>query len=213
MEHCFLRSVLLALLAVAAPAEIVDRIVATVGRRVITLSQVQEAWRVERLLNQQPPQPLDASLVREVADRLLNQALLAQEMEASRFPHVSGSEIEARMAEIRQSYGGEAGFRQALEKHQVEEQALRRRVELEENLNRFIELRFRPIVQVDEPAIERYYRETLLPQLRQRGSSQTPQLDEVRERIEEVLVAQRINGELANWIKELRAQANIQWRL
>jgi len=205
--------VLLALLAVAAPAEIVDRIVATVGRRVITLSQVQEAWRVERLLNQQPPQPLDASLVREVADRLLNQALLAQEMEASRFPHVSGREIEARMAEIRQSYGGEAGFRQALEKHQVEEQALRRRVELEENLNRFIELRFRPIVQVDEPAIERYYRETLLPQLRQRGSSQTPQLDEVRERIEEVLVAQRINGELANWIKELRAQANIQWRL
>jgi len=213
MEHCFLRSVLLALLAVAAPAEIVDRIVATVGRRVITLSQVQEAWRVERLLNQQPPQPLDASLVREVADRLLNQALLAQEMEASRFPHVSGREIEARMAEIRQSYGGEAGFRQALEKHQVEEQALRRRVELEENLNRFIELRFRPIVQVDEPAIERYYRETLLPQLRRQGSSQTPQLDEVRERIEEVLVAQRINGELANWIKELRAQANIQWRL
>lgn len=202
----------LALAPLPALAVIVDRIVATVGPRVITLSEVQETWRTERLLNHEPLRPLEARNIREVADRLIDQALIQQEMETSHFPTASVGEVDERMAELERNYGGSADFRQILRNYGVEEEAVRQRLELQVNISRFIELRFRPIVQVDAPAIERYYRETLLPQLRAQNAREIPALDEVRDRIEQVLIQQRINRESSAWIKQLREQANIVFR-
>lgn len=203
---------MLALLPPVAATVIVDRIVATVGQRMITLSDVQEAYRFECLLNQKPLQPLDAARIREVAGRLVDQALLEQEMESTQFPRVPPAEVDRRMAEIKKGFANNGEFHRALEQYGLDEQRVRRRAELQTNVLRFLDFRFRPGVQVDEPAIERYYRETLLPELREKGTQKIPGLEEVRDRIEEVLVQERINQQLDAWIKDLRRQATIRFR-
>ena len=65
---------------------------------------------------------------------------------------------------------------------------------------------------MDETAIERYYRETLLPDLRARQARELPRLAKVKHRIEEILVEQRINQRYSSWIKDLREQVPIQFR-
>lgn len=206
----------LLVLALAAPAwlpgEIVDRIVATVGDRLITLSDVQEAYRFECLMNRAAPQQLDGARVRQVADRLIEQTLLEQEMESSRFQRAGAEEINRRVAEINNAFGGEEAYRRALQDCGLEEEGLRRTLERQANIGRFIDLRFRPGVQVDEPAIERYYRDVLVPQLSARQNGKVPDLNDVRERIEEVLVQERINQEYSAWVKDLRTQTQIRFR-
>ncbi len=214
MRRAVLESALLlvVLLPPVAATEIVDRIVATVGQRMITLSDVQEAYRFECLLNQKPLQPLDAARIREVGGRLVDQALLEQEMESTQFPRVPPAEVDRRMAEIRKSFANNGEFHRALERYGLDEQRVRRRAELQTNVLRFLDFRFRPGVQVDEPAIERYYRETLLPEQRAKGAQKIPGLEEVRDQIEEVLVQERINQQFDVWLKDLRRQATIRFR-
>ncbi len=206
---------LLALLPARAVAEIVDRIVATVGKQVITLSDVQEAYRFERLVDHQPLEPLDAGRIREVALRLVDQILVEKEMAtaaAGSPPSVPRAEVERRLAEIKKGFARNGDFRLALQRYGLDEQRVLRRLELHANLERFIEARFRAGILVDEPAIERYYREKLLPELRARGVSEIPPLDQVRDQIEEILVQERINNESAIWLKDLRGQEQIRFR-
>ena len=203
---------LMALRPGVAPGEIVDRIVATVGKRVITLSEVAEAYRFERLLDQKPLQPLDPARIREVALRLIDQALLEQEMASSRITGVSRSEVERQMAAVRKSFEKNGDFHLVLQQYSLDEPRVFRRLELHANLERFIEAHFRPGVQVDERAIERYYRETLLPELGSKGVLEIPALEKVRDQIERILVEQRISSESSRWLRDLREQAQIRFR-
>ena len=203
---------LLMLLPARALPVIVDRIVATLGQRIITLSDVWEDYRIESLLEQLPAEPLDDAYIRNIAERLVDQALLEQEMETSRFPEVPAAEMERRMAEIRRGFASNGTFQRALQEYELEEAQVRRRVALATRILRFIDFRFRLGVQVDEAAIERYYRETLLPDLRARQVRELPRLAEAKQRIEEILVEQRINQRYSSWIKDLREQMPIQFR-
>ena len=203
---------LLMLLPTRALPVIVDRIVATLGQRIITLSDVWEDYRIESLLEQLPAEPLDEEHIRKIAERLVDQALLEQEMETSRFPEVPAAEVEQHMAEIRRGFVSNGTFQRALQEYELEEAQVRRRVALATRTLRFIDFRFRPGVQVDEAAIERYYRETLLPDLRARQVREPPSLAEVKQRIKQILVEQRINERYSGWIKDLRERMAIQFR-
>jgi hypothetical protein len=70
-------------------------------------------------------------------------------------------------------------------------------------LAHFIDLRFRPAVQVTNGDIEKYYRE-------QFGSSQA--LADVRARITETLQAQRSDAALDAWLKDTKAHTVIEYR-
>lgn len=198
--------------AAASRGEIVDRIVASIGTQVVTLSDVQQADRLERFFNRQPLEKPNAARIRSLASRLIDQLLLRQEMEASRFPVAAPGQVDERLAELQKEYGGEAQFRAALGEYGLDEAALRRYLETRLNILRFIDLRFRPMVAVEEPDIENYYRATLLPRLRQAGSQETPPLDQVHDRIEAVLTQERVNQVYAQWLEDLRSQAGIQYR-
>ncbi len=207
----FLLVVLLCAPLIAA-ASIVDRIVASMGTQAVTLSEVQEAQRLERFFNRQPLEPLTAARIRTVADRLMDQLLLQQEIEASRIGGVPPEAVEQRLAELKRAYGGEAQFASALAEYRLSEAAVRRQVELQLNVLRFLDVRFRPMVTVEESDIERYYRETLVPRLRAQGASQPPPLAEVHDQIEAVITQERINQMYTRWLEDLRSQANIQYR-
>jgi hypothetical protein len=61
---------------------------------------------------------------------------------------------------------------------------------------------------VGRRAIEEYYRDTLLPQLKQKGAKEVP-LEEVSGKIEEILAQQRLEARLAELLHDLRQQSDI----
>lgn len=191
---------------------IVDRVIATVGWQVITLSECRKVWGIDLLLKHQPPRPLPDAQVHDVASDLVNQALIAQEIEASRFPTVPAAEVEQQRAKMEASYGGAAGFQKALRSYGLAEKDVRDYLDRQVNVERFLELRFRPVVQVSEPAIEKYYSDVFLPKLKAQGAQQLPGLDDVRDQVEEILIQERISEEYLKWIRDLRAQTNVQFR-
>jgi len=76
---------------------------------------------------------------------------------------------------------------------------------------RFIDLRFRPSIRIDQGKVESYYREKLLPELQRNGAKQTP-LAEVSPKIEELLVQQTMDQMLTAWLRDLRAQSQVELR-
>jgi hypothetical protein len=190
----------------------VDRIVVTVGRTLITLSDVKHAHGFECLMSQASCHPPDEQRLREVASRLIDQALLEQEIQASRLLPAPKGEVERLMAELVEALGGEEAFGKAVRQADLTPEQVQRRLERQATALRFIDLRFRPNAQVEEASIEAYYKDTLLPKLQLEAGQRPPGLDELREQIEEVLVQEKINEEFSAWMGQLREQAQIRFR-
>ena len=85
----------------------------------------------------------------------------------------------------------------------------------------FVEFRFRSFVFVTEPEIQRYYDETLAPQIRA-GGQVVPALDDklpkaspadkdvtVRERVTDIIRQQKINQEIDRFLNATRQRADI----
>ena len=74
---------------------------------------------------------------------------------------------------------------------------------------RAVDARLRPSVQVDSRSVEKYYREKLLPELRQAGAKEVA-LAEVAPKIREILAQQKINNLLITWLQSLRSESTIR---
>jgi len=200
---------LLALLALPARAEIVDRLVAVAGNRVITWSDVLWEARYQAfLLGQEPPGP-DALADKETRDpileRLMDQRLLEQDRNALPLSPEE-TQTQRRFDELRQRFSSAEAYREALARYRLSEAELLERLERETNLMAFVERRLRPQVRLDSAETERYYRETFAPELRQQGQTEIPPLAEAREQIEEVLAERQMNRRLEQWLRDLRAR-------
>ena len=120
-------------------------------------------------------------------------------------------ELKQELNSSQKTAGTQPLWSTELEKYGLTEADVEQEIGLEVELLRFVDARFRPAIRIDDAKIESYYTEVLLPQLSGSGA-RPPKLEEVAERIREVLVQQRINEELANWLKNLREQSTIKIR-
>ncbi len=206
-----------ALLALAVPSrspagEVLDRVVATVNGSAILESEWDDALRYECFLNQRSLQDLPSVERRATLERLIDQLLLAQQRETAAFPRATPEEVAERVREIRRGTPGaatEAGWKAALARYGLTSGVLAERSARQLELERYVDLRFRPSVFVDAESIESYYRTRLAPELA-RQQRPLPPLAEVRARIERVLAEERVNQLLASWLKTLRAQSRIE---
>jgi hypothetical protein len=76
-------------------------------------------------------------------------------------------------------------------------------------LMRLVEARLRPSIQIDQKAVESYYQEQLLPELKKAGSREVG-LPEVFGRIRDLLAEQKLNQLLHGWLASLRSASRIQ---
>jgi len=205
---------LLALVASAARAEIVDRIVAVAGSRVVTWSDVLAEARYQAFLAGREPPPPDELARPEssepILSRLIDQRLLEQDRDALLFDPPDRSETERRLAEAQQRFSTPEAYQQALVLAHLTDADLLERLEHETNLLAFVDRRLRPLVRLDSAETERYYRETLAPELRRKGQTEMPPLAAVREEIEEVLAAQQMNERLEQLLRDLRARLGVK---
>lgn len=208
------RACLLALCLIGATGaqELVDRMVAVVNRRVILESELEQATRVEQLLQGKRAEKPSAQELQDVLERMIDRSLLDQQIAKSAPLDPSAEELDAQVKEIRDKIPGaatEEGWKSILSSYGLTPADIDLHVISEFRVLRYVDLHFRGLVRVDRVDIQSYYLETFLPELQRRGAP-VPPLADVYDKIEKILAARRMDEMLGEWLQTLRAQAHIE---
>ncbi len=202
---------LFSLNVLAAQAEVIDRIVATVNGHIILQSDWDEALAYEALLNGRSLGEFTADDRQAVLDRLIDQELLGEQMKSAYFQHASEAEASARVADARKQYANAAapdGWQAVLNRFQLTEKDLISHVQQQIDLMRLVDSHLRPAVQIDSKTIEAYYREKFVPQLKEAGANDIP-LTEVSGKIRELLTQEKVNELMVAWLQTLRSESKV----
>jgi hypothetical protein len=189
-------------LALAASAAIVDGIVATVGRAVITDSMVRRALRNAALLAKEPLRETEA-VWEENRNRLIEQALVKEEIRISRYQVAQPDEVQAAVEQIKTQLGGPAAFAEKLAEYKLAEADVAENVAWQMTFARFITYRFRPAVQVTDEALRAFY-------LKWKPAGVKPALEEARDLVEIEFIAEESSRYLDLWLKEVRQTTRIE---
>jgi len=195
-------------------AEVIDRIVATVNGDVILESEWDEAVRFEFLVSGRPLKEVTTGDRRLTLERLIDQALIREQMRASSFVPATPEEVAAHVGELRQTvpaWKTDDGWRAALAAYGLTEEDVEERTAVQVNVLRYLDLRFRPEIHIERRAVENYYRQRLLPEMRAAGWSDVP-FEQVAPKIERLLTEQRLNELQDQWVRSLRLQGDIRIR-
>lgn len=203
-----------ALAAAAGRAEIVDRVMAVAGDRVVTWSDlVMEADYQAFLANEAPPSAKELAkpeVQKPILTRLIDQRLLEQDRDVLPFVPPDQSETDHKLDDIRRKFSSPGAYRTALARAHLTEADLLARVERETNLMTFVDRRLRPQVRLDALETELYYYEKFVPELQKEGQTEIPPLDDVREKIEGILTEQQMNQRLEQWLRDLRTRMGVR---
>jgi hypothetical protein len=203
-----------ALLLPCAGQQVIDRMVAVVDNQVITQSDWDEQERFEALAEGRSAavQHSPAAL-----ERLIDRVLISEHLSKARLQHATPEDVSSQIAAIRKQLPAaqsqdDAAWRKTLAAYAISEEDLAQIVAEQVDVLRFVDLRFRPSVQVPQEELETYYNKTFLPELKKAGASdaEPPPLKQVEERIRQVLTEQRVNEILNSWVQSLRTQASIR---
>jgi hypothetical protein len=193
-------------------AEVVDRVIASIGNEAITQSDAEDEYRLERFLEGESPQDHpDPAQLDAARDRLLDQKLLLREAETEggELPDLP-EKTHKLLDETRKKFPDEAAYERALQLLGMDEQALLRRLALQVVTLRLIDQRLRPAAWVERKEIESYYQDTFVPEHERRAAGPPPPLEDVEAQIREVLVEQRIDKLLTAWLAELRSSHQVK---
>ncbi len=205
----------LLLFARLALPEIVDRIAATVGYSVITEGEILRQIRLTAFQNGEPPDFSPGSK-RQTAEKLVEQILVRKEIEANKYALPESSKAGAMLAAIKARFPNDAAYQKALNEYRITEADLKQQLQWQATLLSFIEVRFRPGIQVPDQEIRSYYEQHLLPEWknahRDTSNLAPPTLQESRDAIENILADQRADQALDRWLGQSRTQTQILYR-
>ena len=190
------------LLLVAWPVmgTIVDRIAISVGTQVITDSELNQRIRLSAFENGAPPS-FDSPARKTAADRLIDQKLIAREMDLGQYPRLGADRREKLKAES-------AAMEKELAKYGLTPADLETDQARQLDLLTFIDIRFRPAVQVSDQDIAGYFQTSIKPKL---PKDSTAGIEDFRSRIETELTSQRADRDLDAWLKEQRKRTKIRY--
>jgi hypothetical protein len=207
-----LHFVLVLLLAAFGQAQIVDRMVAVVNKRVILESELDQAARVEFLLQGKPIEKLIQADRVAVLERLIDRSLLDQQIVNPAMLDPTPAELAEKVKEVRSgipSATTDDQWNALLTSYGLMQRDVEEQLTSEFRILRLIDLRFRGLVRVEKYAIAAYYQDHFLPEVRKRNVAE-PKLSEVSDKIEQILMEQGIDDLLSSWLKTLHAQAHIE---
>ena len=188
-------------------AETIDRIAVSVGNRVITTSDLDRQIRVAAFLSGTEAD-FSAKGKRAIADRLVEQRLIQNEIETTHYVDPDTSAIEPALKEfIAKYFKNDSEYRAALTRAGIADQDVRAELLKERTVNAFIEVRFHPAVQVTDEQIQEYFEKTVAPAARAAASGEEVTLDRFRDQIEQTLTGRQVDAEVDRWMREARRRA------
>jgi sulfur carrier protein ThiS len=207
-KYCALLLLLLSLAISAFAGQIVDRVVTTVNGHVILQSDWEQEVALEALSNGRDPDSFTIPERKAALDRLVDQELLREQVRPSQ--PAASEQVAARVAEVRKlqpNWATEQGWHATLQRYGLTQAELEKRMSDEIQLMKLVEDRLRPSIQIDQHAVESYYHDQLLPEMK-KGGSAIP-LTEVFGRIKDLLAEKKMNELLTGWLASLRSGSHI----
>jgi hypothetical protein len=182
---------------------IVDAIVARVEDDIITLSEMRELGAYQQLVDGHSQDN------EELRSELIEQWVVNDEATTARFPLPAQSEVDREMARVEKAFPNAAAFQERLVSVGLTPEAVRRIITRQIYLARYLDYKFRSSVQVNDAAIDNYYNEYLVPELRAKGQ-EAPPVAEVTDQIRELLIEKGVNERTAAWFDETKQRLKIE---
>jgi hypothetical protein len=197
---------------------VLDRVIGVINGDVLLESDVQDEMRFAVMQPYSVRSGENTQL--RAAQRLVNRTLILQQMndpqQPVKVPEPSEKEVQQRINELRKQipickrYHCETaeGWHDFLVANGFTEAQVEARWRLRLRILQFTEARFRSGIRVSHPEVEAYYQKNLLPQF-EKEKVTPPPLNSIASRIEEILLQERVNVLLQEWLKTLRDQGNV----
>ena len=200
---------LLILLAIAAAAQVLDRIAVLVDGQPILQSEIDDAaWFARLSAHAGCEAPLSASELQTAREHLIDDQLLSAARAAAGFPAASDALVETQLDTLRLRAADNAPWRDQLLACHLDEATVRDLVQRQLTLLAFLDQHFSDAPEA-EAAIDSYYKEVFVSQAQAHNLAPAP-LDDVRATIATLLRQQQRGSAEAAWLKELRAAARIE---
>jgi len=187
---------------------VVDRIAVTVGNQVITETEILREIALTAFLNGEKPS-FTPENKRKAADQLVEQKLVRKEMDMGRYSEATDEQSGELLAKTAKNVGGEAALDKQLAAVGLTREDLEKHLLWQVTLVRFIDLRFRPAIQVTQQDVQDYYRKEILPKQK---PGETIRFGDVRDRILATLSAQRADQQLDEWLKHAKEATRIDYK-
>ncbi len=193
-------------LASTPHAEIIDRIAATVGKQVITESQVKEEIRVTAVLDGRPADWSETNRTRTL-NRLIDQTLIRREIDATRFQQASVAEGQKLLVDLKTQM---RDFDSTLAVNRVPETVVARHLQWQVTFLRFVEYRFKPSVEVTEADLKEFYATQVAEW--KKSDKPVPSFEDARVDLEHLLMSKYVDQALDRWLGDQRTQTSIVFK-
>lgn len=194
---------------------VLDRVVAVVDGEAILASDVADEMQFSEL---ESGGKAAADSPRTALGRVIDRTLIdKQRALQSGLTVVSEKDIQRSIEELRTRIpacaNGEcktdAGWQSVLEKYGLTQAEVLQRIRERVTILRFLDLRFGVAVRVPNSAVEKYYNDTLVPQLKEKRAA-IPPVRSVTARIREVLRQQQVDAMVNDWLKSLHGESEVR---
>jgi len=199
----------MALAALAVGGQVIDRVVTNVNGHVVLQSDWEQEVAFEAFSNARDPDSFTSAERNAALNRLIDRELLREQLRPSQ--PAPPEQVAARVAEVRKVHPDcttDDGWRAKLQRYGLTQSALEKRLAEQIQLMKLVEDRLRPSIRIDQQAVETYYHDQLLPDMKRAGSVATP-LTEVFGRIKDLLAERKMNELLSGWLASLRSGSHI----
>jgi len=192
--------------AMSLPGAIVDRVAITVGTKAITESEIVLRIRLEAFQNGTLPVFTPASR-RETAERLIDLKLVEREMDLGHYARTTPADAKTLVAAFTAEHyqSNPEALRLSLATALLTPEDLANELAEQADLLSFLNLRFRPSVQIPDRDIEKYFHENI----EGKDPAKPVVLSDVRAGIEQILATQRADLDLETWLRDQRKTTRI----
>jgi parvulin-like peptidyl-prolyl isomerase len=180
----------------------VDRIVARIEDDIILQSQVRELGAFQQLIEGR------AENDDQLLDELIEQWVVQTEATASHFPGPAQSEVDSELARLAGRFASPAAYSAKLNEVGLTAAQVREMLSRQIYVERYLDYKFRPTVQVGSADIAAYYQNALLPELAKKNQPAPPR-SQVEDQIREVLIQRGISELTVKWLDETKSRLNI----
>jgi peptidyl-prolyl cis-trans isomerase SurA len=193
----------------AMRGDIIDRIAVSVGNQVITQTELDREMRVAAFLDRVKPN-LSPTVRRATAERMVEQKLIRRELETSRYPIPAASEVQPVFDKFKKdNFADDTAFQSALASYGITGKDVLDELLWQRTLLQFIDVRFRPGVQVSDQDIKDYFEKVVEPAARAAHPGEPVSLEDYRDEIDNKLSGERVDKETDTWLKQARQRTEI----
>lgn len=183
-----------------ANAVVLDRIAAIVNDDVVTQSEVASFGELNIHLSGLP--------YNDPLQNRIDHHLVLQQLKHQPPVQVDEQDIEEAVQAFTQQHGGAEKTEAFLNSVGMSDDDLKNEIREQISIRQFISFRFRPFVNITLEQAEKYYEETYRKKFEAEGK-EAPSLADSFDVIQNELLQSQVQQRVQDWLKELRATANI----